>query len=321
MARQSFLFEKEPGQGRTSIAQVVIHLPVEGVFDYRIPEALADRVVPGVRVRVVFSGRKVLATCTAVSEESRVQDPREILDVVDQERLLSPELLELTRWIAAYYHCGWWEAISSALPAAARRGGGFRRILVARLAVRPDDAIVMAGDLLEKRPEQSRCLRILAEESGRMEALRLCRRANVSRSPLETLKKQGIIALDWIEQEREPILGLAEPEKDPVQLTAEQAAALGAVLEGLKHRSCAERETLAGCDGHTDFLLFGVTGSGKTEVYLRAIREVVKQGRQAIVLVPEIALTLPPSLREGGRSPLEVDRCRALFPVAHDPVG
>ena len=279
MARQSFLFEREPEPGGSSIAQVVIQLPVEGTFDYRIPAALADRIVPGVRVRVNFAGRKVLATCTAVSDRSSVQDPREILDLVDQEPLLSTSLLELTRWIASHYHCAWWEAISTALPAAARRGGGFRRILHARLALRVDDALAMADELLEKRPEQSRSLRILAEEGGFMEAIRLCGRANVSRSPLETLKKQGLVALEWIEQEREPIRGLAEPAKGPVTLTDEQAHALEAVVERVVRGP------------RTDFLLFGVTGSGKTEIYLRAIREVVAQGRQAIVLVPEIALT------------------------------
>jgi len=285
MARQSFLFEQEPEPGGASIAQVVIQLPVEGIFDYRIPAPLNGRVVPGVRVRVNFSGRKVMATCIAVSDRSRVQDPRAIIDLVDEQPLLSPALLELTRWIASHYHCGWWEAISTALPAAARRGGGFRKILHARLAPNVDEALAMADELLEKRPEQSRCLRILAEEGGFMEAIRLCGRANVSRSPLETLKKQGFLTLEWIEQEREPIRGLAEPPKGPVELTEEQAAALDAVVDSAVEGSGSGRR------GRTDFLLFGVTGSGKTEVYLRAIREVVAQGRQAIVLVPEIALT------------------------------
>jgi primosomal protein N' (replication factor Y) (superfamily II helicase) len=279
MANQAFLFDQESDPGRAAIARVVVHLPVEGVFDYRIPRSLDGKVRPGSRVTVNFSGQRVTATCTALSESSEVQDPRELLGLIDSEPLLSPALLDLTRWIAETYQCGWWESIASALPAAARRGGGFRRVLVVRLCLSADETLALAGELLEKRPEQSRCLRILAEEGGRLEANILCRRANVSRSPLETLKKNGQVAFDWIEQERRPITGLAEPDKGEVTLSEEQAVALDAIVRSLDD------------GGRADFLLFGVTGSGKTEVYLRAIRETVKKGRQAIVLVPEISLT------------------------------
>jgi len=279
MGRQAFLFDNDSSQDADAIARIVVHLPVEGLFDYRIPADLREQVLPGVRVRVAFGGRKVIGTCTALCSSSKVQDPKEIIDVVDREPLLSPALIELSRWIATHYQCGWWEALAAALPAVARRGGGLKKVLVVRLTLPLDEAQLLADELLPKRPEQSRCLRILAEEGGRLEAVLLRRRANVSRSPVDTLKKQGHLAFEWIEEERQPRDDMAEPDKGPVQLTGEQERALGEILERL------------GEPGSARFLLFGVTGSGKTEVYLRAIREVVAQGRQAIVLVPEISLT------------------------------
>ncbi len=279
MARQAFLFEKEQSSKRASIARVVVHLPVDGIFDYRVPSSLAGKVIPGVRVLVRFGGRKITATCTALADRSAVQDPKEILEVVDREPLLSRALLELTRWIALHYQCGWWEAIASALPAAARRGGRFRKVPFVRLSVRPEEASRLAEELLEKRPGQSRCLRILSEAGGSLDMNTLCRRANVSRSPVDTLVKHRLAGIEWVEQEQRPITGLVEPDKGPITLTDEQSLALDTVVKSLEE---GERE---------DFLLFGVTGSGKTEIYLRVISEVVARGKQAIVLVPEISLT------------------------------
>jgi len=279
MTRQSFLFEKEPVTGERSIARVVVHLPVEGIYDYRVPADLCGKVQPGIRVLVNFSGRRIQATCTDLVDFSKLSDPQEILGLVDSEPLISPALLDLTRWLASRYQCGWWEAIAAALPAAARRGGGGRRILTARLRVSPDQARAMADELLEKRSAQARCLRILAEADGELDVAALCRRANISRSPLKTLTKQDVVALVTREPQRRPIKGLDEPDRGPVTLTTEQEAALAAVIRSLE----------PGRGGN--FLLFGVTGSGKTEIYLRAITEVVARGKQALVLVPEISLT------------------------------
>ena len=281
--------QTEPGQ--TPLARVAVELPVDGLYDYRIPGRFADRVRPGTRLWVSFSGRRVGAWCLERPETTEVQDPLEILGVAENQPGIPESLIALARWMARRYICPLGEVITALLPRGARAGTAGRRIRTAWLNRSVEETYILAEELLEKKGPQSRVLRILADAGGSLSVTDLRSRANVSLSPIRTLEKRGLIRTGYVEASLEAMDPEAEAYPRPERLSDEQEAALKPIHEAVKGE-----ETAA-------FLLYGVTGSGKTEVYLHAIEEGLAQGRGAIVLVPEISLTPQTIARFKGRFP------------------
>ncbi len=271
-----------------SIAEVAVRAAVDKSFHYAIPERLAPLLRIGQRVLVPFGTKTLHGTVISFPETSDFKKLKEILSIQDPEPLCSPHLLALTKWVAEYYACAWSEALEAAVPAGAKHGHAASTLLIAALGVPPDEARAAALGLRAKAPRQSRMLEILlGEASGELPAADLARSAKASRAPLEALARAGLVRLRKEEVLDDPLLTGEVPLQQPLVPTAEQTAAL---------------EAIAACNGFGAFLLHGVTGSGKTEVYLQAISRVVEKGKQAIVLVPEIALT-----------PQTVGRFRARF--------
>ncbi|MFW6161516.1 MAG: replication restart helicase PriA [Planctomycetota bacterium] len=275
-------------------AQVALNLPVGDAYDYAVPHALRERLRVGMRVRVPFGPRQVTGYCVRLLDEPTI-DPakvKPIAHVVDAEPLVDAKMLELTRWVADYYACSWGEVLEAALPAGVRHGVTSRTIRV----VEP----VLTGSALVARvaqmPERQRKRRAVMEALVHTEGEELTRRqladlAGASVATVDAARDDGLIRYRDRLVTEHPIDDV-EPETVPrINLTPEQEQALAAVE--------AQRES--GQFGVV--LLHGVTGSGKTEVYLRAIRRVVDAGRQAIVLVPEISLT-----------PQTIRRFKARFP-------
>ena len=287
---QGALFTKAFGDPSVSrFAKVAVELPVEGTFDYRIPDILKNSVKPGTRVQVSFSGRRANGICLGVSKTASVHDPYDLLDVLDEKPLVSENLLVLIRWIAGYYCCPIGEVFSAALPKSARTFAKQRVTWGARLKIQASDALKLAEELIEKRPKQARVIRLLAGSDELMPLAELCSRANVSRSPVNTLSGNNVLELCPLERP-----GIFSQEKaasfpKPDRLTDEQSRALETIM------SCMEKHE------RSDFLLYGVTGSGKTEIYLQAIEEMITRGKGAIVLVPEISLTPQTISRFKGR--------------------
>ena len=271
---------------------VALNLPVDREFQYRVPDGLRGQLALGARVQVPFRNRVATGFCVRFSTDVAHPRVRDVKGIVDDAPLLTDALLALARWIAERYACSLGEALSAVLPPSVRRGQKTRTTTFVRTA-RP------AAEIEEARAgfsgaAASRAL-ILEALLGCPEGIELAelrRRIGCSDSPVRTLERAGLVAL-----EKRPVrrVHLAEtsgrtPAPPPVTLDPTQQAALDALIPAMR----------AG-DPRT-FLLHGVTGSGKTEVYLRAIRDAVDRGRQAIVLVPEISLT-----------PQTVARFRARF--------
>lgn len=360
-------------------AEVAVPIYIRQTFTYRLPGDMASHAQPGSRVLVPF-GKKLL-TGFIVDLHERLQsdvdeiDIKDVEELVDESPIITPEILELTRWVSDYYFAPWGECLRAALPAGAtsiseqvlsltsvgRAAVAEGRLDPARLEAL--QALAAGGDFVEarhlerslSRPRAGALIRRLARDglvtvsqrigvtrmkprlqnvvrlnkqtaaagaqlpdgSGRAQGARpprkrdraatrgeppinekqqrvidtlasardgipfsdLLEAADVSSSVVRTLEKRGIVEVFAREIRRDPLAHIEAKEAEPVRLNGEQQTALNQIVGRL-----AERE-------YSTFLLHGVTSSGKTEIYIRAMHEAVRQGLTALMLVPEISLT------------------------------
>ena len=286
---QRDLFDRRPAWEeddvrRGTIATVVLPEGVDKPLDYLVPEPLAAAVEPGRRVRVPLgrANRLRLAYCIAVRSGELPQAPLKAVEGVEDEKpLLSRRMLELTAWMAERWMARHGEVLEAVLPAGVR----FRQ----RGRISP---LLMASGAATVRPPTPGQARVLAAAAEPATAEQLAAASGASRAVVARLLKTGLLrevgSVEVARAARSERAAIAHDR--PASLSPPQAAALGAI-------TAAMRESR-----HETIVLFGVTGSGKTEVYLQAVEETVSYGRQAIVLVPEISLT-----------PQTCDRFRARF--------
>ena len=270
------------GEGRAAegrrYAQVVFNIPLNQTFDYAVPEALAGLLKVGCRVRAPFGPRHVIGYCVGLVAQPGVQEVKAIEAVVDPEPLLSAELLDLARWLADYYLAGLGEVLEAILPSAVRLKVGVEETVEVRLAVAAEEARAAMERFPKRVQKRARLLEALINRGSRAEEKALLTEAGCGAAVVTALRKAGLVVRERVERE-EPLAYPRVRKRPPYTLNPEQARAM-AQVEAIRR---------AGTFGV--LLLFGVTGSGKTEVYLQAIAKVVAEGKQAIVLVPEISLT------------------------------
>ena len=283
---QTTLFPPEPAPARLATAEglfahVVVQRPVRTEFTYRLPPQMAAAVRPGVRVAVHFGGQREVAVVVGLADRTHLSEAqvRPLAEVLDEEPLLDRELLELTRWMAEHYACSWGEALHAVLPSALKRERRRATVAMVRAAegVGPEQLVALEA----KAPQQHRALRTLLEIAGAIELRELTRQLQVSPASVRGLAGRGLAVLEHVLSGSDP-LALARPAAGrgrPERLFAQQQEAVERIVARLES------------GGAGSFLLQGVTGSGKTEVYLAAIERALALGRGAIVLVPEIALT------------------------------
>ena len=264
--------------GEETYVGVALNLPLEREFSYRVPAGM--HLVVGNRVRVPFRGKTMSGVVTGVTttidfDPSKVRD---VDSVVDGSMPLPDALLGLARRMAAEYGCSLGEALDATVPAAAKRSNR-RRIPCLQLKIPPDLARTAVEELEAKHQQRSRVLRTVLEYGGPIRIRQVRRMTGTSDSPWKTLVKHGLLVRTTIEDLGEPLV----PSKDEVATRHELNDA---------QRDAVERIGVSVTAGkHRTFLLHGVTGSGKTEVYLRVLEDVRAAGQTAIVLVPEISLT------------------------------
>jgi primosomal protein N' (replication factor Y) len=272
---------------KAPFADIVVNRPVDRVFSYRIPEHLADQVAPGKRVRVPFGKTAItIGYCVGLSNVSRVKQLKDVIAVLDKEPIADAAMLRLTRWIADYYFCSWGEALECAIPGGVKRGKEGRLVEFVSLAVSPADVPEIIESLAKRNAKQGAALKALVDMGREVSTQYLAGKAGLSNAgPIKALAKRGVLRLEKRRVTPDPYHQLIVERTRPLVLTPEQKHALDTIVKGVDSGNFGVA------------LLHGVTGSGKTEVYLQAIDHVVAQGRQAIVLVPEISLTPQTVLR------------------------
>ncbi|HWJ04639.1 MAG TPA: primosomal protein N' [Steroidobacteraceae bacterium] len=274
-----------------SLLAVAIDAPLRRLFDYRLPPGVDPASIRlGQRVWVPFGRRKAVGVVVECRERSALPETklRSALALIDDEPVVDPVLLDLLRWAAEYYRHPIGEVLAAALPVALRGGADALQTSerwVLSVAARTG-ALAPLGSRASKLREMAAWLEA-HEPAGAAELAAVSPRW---REHLRELEKRG-----WVTRTLEASAGPAAagahdaPVVTGPVLTPEQQTAVQAIA--------------AAHGGFASFVLHGVTGSGKTEVYLRAIAEVVARGEQALVLVPEISLT-----------PQLVSRFAARFP-------
>lgn len=267
-------------------AEVVVDLPVrrvDRIFHYRIPAAMDQQVFLGSRVRVSFNGRMTDGFVVGFSSPEHKGRIKEISAIIEARTFLNEEMIGLARWLAEHYLCTLAAALHCVAgpPAPKTRRARPAGMVASRL---PEELTALTG--LARAPKQRLALEVALAKPG-LSKKELARAAGVSVAVVDALLAKG-----WLvgQDSSRPAVAAGVTTAAPVELTEEQRTAVQKItLELDSNRPKA-------------VLLHGVTGSGKTEVYLRAIEHCLERQKQVIMLVPEIALT-----------PQMVDQFRSRF--------
>ena len=258
---------------------------IDRPYDYLVPEELQETAKPGVRVHVPFArgNRRCEGIILAISSESRFGELKSVLAVLDERPVLTEEQIRLALFMRERFFCTVYDAVKAILPAGlwfredGRRKVQDKTVEMARLSVPGEDAAAAADGIRRRSPRQANLLDMLCSFEA-LPVRELLLHCGATRPSLKALCEKELVTLYQREVFRRPELPPESMAELPV-LSEEQKK----VFEGL---SALTQSGKAGAA-----LLFGVTGSGKTSVYIHLIREQLNLGKTAILLVPEIALT------------------------------
>ncbi len=269
------------------IAKIAVSAAIFSIdrpYSYLVPESLADRVAPGVRVTVPFGNgnRRSEGIVLSLTDEAQRDKLKRVEEVLDPEPVFTPEQIKLALWMRERFFCTFYDAARAMLPAgmwfkSGERRVGDKRQKFVRLLIASEDAAELARRKHMSAPRQEAVLEFLSAV-GEAAVTDVLEFTGATATSLTALEKQGTVETFFREVYRRPVRAFTEP-AGPIELTPEQTGAYKGLLALLDTQKAAAA------------LLYGVTGSGKTSVYIRLVQEVLRRGRTALIMVPEIALT------------------------------
>ena len=258
---------------------------IDKPYEYAVPDDLLGRVQPGIRVAVPFSAgnRRSEGIVLALSNKAEYEKLKDISEVLDTEPVLTQQQIQLALFMRERFFCTVYDAVRAILPAGlwfdrdGRRRVSDKTVETIRLTVPAREALDIAEAMKKNAPSQARILRELAPY-GEMPLRELLLFTGCARTTVKKLISTGLAESIKREVFRIPEFSAGDRLKMPVLNDEQQSA-----FEGLDMLASSGKAAVS--------LLEGVTGSGKTSVYIRLIDAVLKRGKSAILLVPEIALT------------------------------
>ena len=284
------LYINYEGESTTVIAEIIINSNVKNLnktFDYIIPVEFEEKIAIGSRTLVPFGNKKELEEgfVVGIKETSEYMSKLKIIAKVEEKLYLSQEKIELAKWMANKYFCNISDCIKLMLPP-----GTTTKVLSNRINDKMQNFVYLTKDLDEieqdienkkiKSDKPIRALKFLMENSNNeILSTDLQMFADVTNAVLKSLEKKGYIDVLEKEVERNPFIHKVIKQSQNLTLTYEQENAFEKINASLQFNE------------YDEFLLFGVTGSGKTEIYIQLIEEALKLGKDSIMLVPEISLT------------------------------
>lgn len=274
----------------TKYASVLLDVAINKTLDYGIPTDLVPHIARGVRVEVPLRGRLAQGYIFEIKEEPEVKRVQPIKRCVSDTTLIDDEIFQLGLWMARYYCTPIRQVFKIILPASVRKENRHKEQLFVMRAKTREEIQEICRLQREKHPARVAVLEHMLLAHKGILLSELLEKTGGSRSPVDTLAKQGVLKVDIVRVDRSPLVNEEYFRTKAKKLNEEQEIALQAVTRSLDS------------DGFATHLLHGITGSGKTEVYLQAIDHALKKGKRVIMLVPEISLT-----------PQTIERFRSRF--------
>ncbi len=279
-----------PTQNYPQYASVILDAAIDKLLDYGIPHEYAGKIAQGIRVEVPVRGSIQSGYVYEIKKSSPFPNVKPIAKVISEQQLITPELFNLALWMSKYYCSSLQKVLKMMLPASVRRNMQAKEQLFIMRGKTKEELKTLCESLRSRYPAQSAILDVMLQVKKGILLTQLLEQADTSRSPVDALVKKGFLILDIVRIDRSPLVGEEYFQTKPKLLNQAQAEALQKIVKSIE---CALFET---------HLLFGITGSGKTEIYLQAIDKALQLCKGTLMLVPEISLT-----------PQTIERFRSRF--------
>ena len=263
----------------SAYASVIVDVAIDKVLDYGITPIQHPLIQPGTRVEVPVRGRLQTGYILQIKEKPSYPRVQAIAHILSEGPLISADLFQLALWMSRYYCAPLRDIFRMFLPPSVRQDMGAKEQLFVRRAKTIEELKAQCIALVSKKPAQAALLEAMLKVKKGILLSELLEQTKGSRHSVNNLVKQGFLILETVAIDRSPLKGEEYFPTQPKQLNEEQSQALKKIQHSLIHK---QFET---------HLLYGVTGSGKTEVYLQAIDQALKLDLGTIMLVPEVSLT------------------------------
>lgn len=260
-------------------AAVILELSIDKALDYGIPDEYLSTLKPGMRVEVPLRGKLQEGYVLSIKKEPDFTPVKPISRVLSAVELITPDLFELALWMARYYCAPLRQVFKMMIPSSLRGQASVKeQLYVARNKPR-EQLADFCREIRNKYPAQAGVLDVMLKVTKGILLSELLEETQGSRSPVDSLVKKGFLKVGNLQIDRSPLADQEYFQTKPKILNTEQQAAFKSISASLDKEDFAVH------------LVHGVTGSGKTEVYLQAIDQALKLGKSSLMLVPEIALT------------------------------
>lgn len=271
-------------------ASVILEVNINKTLDYGVPKELIGKVKPGMKVTVPLRGRPQAGFVHELKGTCDYVPVQPIKALSSSDKLITEEVFDLALWMARYYCTPLNKVLKAILPSSIRKDGQHKQQLSVTRNKTREELANYCVSIRNRYPKQAEILDAMLTVRKGILLTELQEMVDCQRGPINTLVKNGYLAIDTVRIDRSPLEGAEYFKTKPKKLNPAQAEALSNIVKSLE----AEKfET---------HLLYGVTGSGKTEVYLQAIERALQVNKGTIMLVPEISLT-----------PQTVERFRSRF--------